>query len=186
MKASLSKMNLIHSRASQIIVALVSLLFVFVLGSIWVLNPPKSVSSWGRANQIAPVSLVRMAVQQNYLILKTQKPLDENQIKALKVPDKGAGNFYLIDFNSQHLCGTGGCLYAIYTQKGQLVLRLLLNPHFPKRTPLFSISEQTRNGVPCLSVAQATGEENIVSRRRYCYEGSGFTLVNSSMTKGGV
>lgn len=125
-------------------------------------------------------------MQQNYLILKTQKPLDENQIKALKVPDKGAGNFYLIDFNSQHLCGTGGCLYAIYTQKGQLVLRLLLNPHLPKRTPLFSISEQTRNGVPCLSVAQATGEENIVSRRRYCYEGSGFTLVNSSMTKGGV
>ncbi len=186
MKASLSKMNFIHSRASQIIVALVSLLFVFVLGSIWVLNQPKSVSSWGRANQIAPVSLVRMAVQENYLTLKNQKPLDENQIKALKVPDKGAGNFYVIDFNSQQLCGSGGCLYAVYTQKGQLVLRLLLNPHLPKRTPLFSLSEPTRNGVPCLAIAQATGEENIVSRRRYCYEGSGFTLVNSSMTKGGV
>ena len=179
-------MNFIHSRTSQIIIALVSILFVLVLGFIWVLNQPKSASSWGRANQIAPVRLVQMAVQQNYLILKNQKLLDENQIKALKVPDKGAGNFYLIDFNSQQLCGSGGCLYAVYTQKGQLVLRLLLNPHLPNKTPLFSLSEQTRNGVPCLLIAQSTGEENIVSRRRYCYEGSGFTLVNSSMTKGGV
>lgn len=186
MKASLSKLNFIHSRASKIIVALVSLLFVFVFGFIWALSQPKSVSSWEPANQIASVSLIRMAVQENYLTPKNQKPLDENQIKALKVPDKGAGNFYVIDFNSQQLCGSGGCLYAVYTQKGQLVLRLLLNPRLPKKTPLFSISEQTWNGVPCLSIAQSTGEENIISRRRYCYEGSGFTLVNSSMTKGAV
>lgn len=182
----LSRLKFIRLRALKIISAVAFILFLIIFSSLWALTQPKSVSFWGGANAVAPAEVVRVALMQNYLPLKTQKPLDENQLKALKVPSLGAGTLYVIDFNSPQLCGTGGCLYAVYTQQGRSVLRLLLNPNLPNKTPLFSVSEQSRNGFYCLVVAQSTGKEDTVSRSRYCYEGTGFTLVNSSITKGGV
>ncbi|HEY9709039.1 MAG TPA: hypothetical protein V6D48_12630 [Oculatellaceae cyanobacterium] len=182
----LSRLKFLRLRALKIIIAVAFILFLIISRSFWALTQPKSVSSWGSANAVAPAEMVRAALLQNYLPLKTQKPLDENQIKALKVPSLGAETLYIIDFNSPQLCGTGGCLYAVYTQQGRSVLRLLLNPKLPKKTPLFAVSEQSRNGFYCLVVAQSTGKEDTVSRSRYCYEGTGFTLVNSSITKGGV
>jgi hypothetical protein len=182
----LSRLKFFRLRALKIIIAVAFILFLIIFSYLWALTQPKSVSSWGSANSVAPVEVVRAALAQNYLPLKTQKPLDENQIKALKVPSLGAETLYVIDFNSPQLCGNGGCLYAVYTQQGKSVMRLLLNPKLPNKTPLFAVSEQTRNGFYCLVVAQSTGEEDTVSRGRYCYEGTGFTLVNSSITKGGV
>lgn len=182
----LSQLKFLRLRALKIILAVAFILFLVVLSFVWALTQPKSVSSWGSANSVPPAEVVRAALAQNYLPLKTQKPLAENQIKALKVPSLGAETLYVIDFNSPQLCGTGGCLYAVYTQQGRSVLRLLLNPKLPNKTPLFAVSEQTRNGFYCLVIAQSTGEEDTVSRSRYCYEGTGFTLVNSSITKGGV
>lgn|ERR671932_469755 len=182
----LSRLKFFRLRALKIIIAVAFILFLIIFSYLWALTQPKSVSSWGSANSVAPVEVVRAALAQNYLPLKTQKPLDENQVKALKVPSLGAETLYVIDFNSPQLCGNGGCLYAVYTQQGKSVLRLLLNPKLPNKTPLFAVSEQTRNGFYCLVVAQSTGEEDTVSRGRYCYEGTGFTLVNSSITKGGV
>ena len=182
----LSRLKFLRLRALKIIIAVAFILFLIIFSSLWALTQPKSVSSWGSANSVAPVEVVRAALVQNYLPLKTQKPLDENQIKALKVPSLGAETLYIINFNSPQLCGIGGCLYAVYTQQGRSVMRLLLNPKLPNKTPLFAVSEQTRNGLYCLVVAQSTGKEDTVSRSRYCYEGTGFTLVNSSITKGGV
>ena len=182
----LSRLKFFRLRVLKIIIAVAFILFLIIFSYLWALTQPKSVSSWGSANSVAPVEVVRAALAQNYLPLKTQKPLDENQIKALKVPSLGAETLYVIDFNSPQLCGNGGCLYAVYTQQGKSVMRLLLNPKLPNKTPLFAVSEQTRNGFYCLVVAQSTGEEDTVSRGRYCYEGTGFTLVNSSITKGGV
>ena len=182
----LSRLKFFRLRALKIIIAVAFILFLIIFSFLWALTQPKSVISWGSANSVAPVKVVRAALAQNYLPLKTQKPLDENQVKALKVPSLGAETLYVIDFNSPQLCGNGGCLYAVYTQQGKSVMRLLLNPKLPNKTPLFAVSEQTRNGFYCLVVAQSTGEEDTVSRGRYCYEGTGFTLVNSSITKGGV
>ena len=182
----LSRLKFFRLRALKIIIAVAFILFLIIFSSLWALTQPKSVSSWGSANSVAPAEVVRAALVQNYLPLKTQKPLAENQIKALKVPSLGAETLYVIDFNSPQLCGSGGCLYTVYTRKGRSVLRLLLNPKLPNKTPLFSVSEQNRNEIYCLVVAQSTGKEDTVSPSRYCYEGTGFTLVNSSITKGGV
>lgn len=184
MKTRVLEKKFLRSRTSKIIFGIVSVFLVVLLGGFWTLSQPKSVTSWVKASSVVPASLVRTALAQNYQPLKNQLPLDENQLKALKVPDRGAGNLYVIDFNSSQLCGTAGCLYVAYTQQGKPVLKALLNPQLPKETPLFSVSEQVRNGFSCLEIAQSTGKQNTISRHRYCYEGTGFTLVNSSITKG--
>lgn len=181
----LSEKKFLRSRSSRTILVVVSILFLIGMASVWAFSQPKSVSSWGMAN-VAPAGLVRTAIAQNYLAVPREKPLDESQIKVLKVPGIGAGNLYVIDFNTPQLCGSGGCLYAVYTQHARLVLSLLLNPKLPKGTSLFSISEETRNGFSCLVIAQSTVDDAAVEERRYCYEGAGFTLINSSVTKGGA
>lgn len=186
MKTRRLEKKFLRSRASKIILGILSVFLVVILGAFWALSQPKSVICWEKASGVAPAGVLKAAVQQNYLPLKMQKPLDENQIKALKVPEQGAGNLYIIDFNSSQVCGSGGCLYVAYTQQEKPVLRVLLNPQLPKETPLFSVGEQVRNGFSCLELAQSTGKENSIYRRRYCYEGTGFTLVNSSITKGGA
>jgi hypothetical protein len=181
----LNRLNFFPSVTSKIILAVVFLFFLIGFVSVLAFSPKESLISWEEVN-VAPSALVRAAVRQNYLGFKTEKPLNQNQIKVLKVPSKGAGDLYAIDFNTPYLCGSGGCLYAVYTPEGRSVLSLLLNSKLPKGTPLFSIGEQTRNGFPCLAIAQPQVEEETVSRSRYCYEGRGFTLVNFSVTKGGA
>lgn len=180
----LLRFKFLQGRAQRIIFLAVFICLLIGFSSLWVLSQPKQAISWKRANQVVPERVLAAAVKQNYVRTKSEKPLDANQIKALKVPSLGKETLYIIDFNTPHLCGAGGCLYAVYTEKNQLVLSLLLNPNLPNGTSLFSISEQARNGFSCLVVAQSTGEENTVARSRYCYEGTGFTLVNSSTEEG--
>lgn len=180
-----NQLKIFPSITSKIVIASVSVFFIIGFVSVLAFSLNESLISWEEVG-VAPSALVRTAVRQNYLGFKTEKPLEPNQIKVLKVPNQGAGNLYAIDFNTPHLCGSGGCLYAVYTPEGSSVLSLLLNPKLPKGTPLFSISKQTRNGFPCLAIAQPLGEEETVSRSHYCYEGRGFALVNSSVTKGGA
>lgn len=174
------------NRKAQTIILVIVFLTLLVGLCFLKANPPKQTASWAGANQVVPERVLAVAIRQNYNKSKSEKPLDKNQIKALKVPSRGGDNLYVIDFNTPLLCGAGGCLYAVYTQQGKLVMSLLLNPNLPKETSLFSLSEETRNEFPCLMIAQPTGEEYTVSRGRYCYEGAGFTLVNSSVTKGGA
>src|SRR3569832_2374466 len=106
-----SRLKFFRLRALKIIIAVAFILFFFFFCSFCVLTQPKSVSSWGSANSVAPVEVVRAALAQNYLPLKTQKPLDENQIKALKVPSLGAETLYVIDINSPQQKEKNGCLY---------------------------------------------------------------------------
>lgn len=180
----LYNLKFIRPRASKTIFIVAFLFFLIGMASVWALIQTKSVSLWGTVN-VAPVGLVRAAKAENYLILPKAKPLDESQIKVLKVPSQGAETLYVLDFNTPQLCGSGGCLYAVYTEKGKAVLSLLLDPNLPKGTFLFSISEETRNEFSCLAIAQSTQKEDTVTHSRYCYEGTGFVLVNSSITKGG-
>lgn len=175
-----------NRKAQTIILVAVSISLLVGFGSLWALSQPKQMTSWTGANQVVPERVLAAAIQQNYNKAKSEKPLHKNQIKALKVPSRGEGNLYVIDFNTPQLCGAGGCLYAVYTQQVRSVLSLLLNPNLPKGTSLLSISEEIRNGFSCLVIAQSTKKENTVSRGLYCYEGAGFALVNSSVTQGGA
>lgn len=96
----------------------------------------------------------------------------EAQIQALEVkPDRWQSlrlaqspPLTIYAFNSDRLCGIGGCLYSIYRQDTQqLLFKLLLNPHDSQFPPIFS---RDRN---CLTVKQPTPER--LAQINYCYIG---------------
>jgi hypothetical protein len=179
-----SRFKLPARGVQRIIFVAIPICLLISLGFIWVFSQNQQATSWVRADQVVPERVLAAAVQQNYVRIKSEKPLDTKQVKAFKIPSLEKDNLYIIDFNTPHLCGVGGCLYSVYTEKSRLVLSLILNPNLPKAISLFSIYEQARNGFPCLVITQSTGKENTVFRSRYCYEGTGFTLVNFSNDEG--
>ncbi|MBD1921770.1 hypothetical protein H6F77_11775 [Microcoleus sp. FACHB-831] len=179
-----SRSKLPATGVQRIIFVAVAICLLIGLGSLWALSQNEQATSWVRANQVVPDRVLAAAVQENYTRAESEKPLNTNQIKAFKVPSLEKDNLYIIDFNTPQLCGKGGCLYSVYTDGSRLTLSLMLNPNLPKAISLFSISEQARNGFPCLVIAQSAGKENTVFHSRYCYEGTGFTLVNFSNGEG--
>jgi len=91
------------------------------------------------------------------------------------------GKLYLFDFNHPALCGQAGCLYAAYTEAGERVLSLLLNPELPEGIELLSVPDKERNKLPCLLVNQLTTENQIL-QSLYCYEnGAKLVQVNQSI-----
>lgn len=71
----------------------------------------------------------------------------------------------IVNFNTQRLCGTGGCLYAIYeTDKpANPIFRWLLDANLPHSVPLFSSSSN------CLVVHQKAKAQLV--RLQYCHSG---------------
>lgn len=181
----ISRRRFFQSKFSIIAIIAVTLLGLLGLTTL-VLSQSREDLDWKPANSVAPAALVSTALQQNYLENQSKTPLYKNQIKVLKIHSRGAGNVYIFDFNTPQLCGSAGCLYAVYTEDGKSVLSLLLNTQLPQKVLLFSVSEQTRNGFPCLEIAQPTKEQSMISQSQYCYEGTGFVLVNSSVISGGA
>lgn len=137
--------------------------------------------SWQPSTQVVSNELLQTALQQNISVSSDKTAIDEKKVLILPIPSSGKGKLYIFDFNTAKLCGSGGCLYAVYTQSGKSVLSLLLDSRLPKGVSLFELDEGTRNGFNCLVVAQSNNEG--VLRNRYCYEGRGFAKVNSWITK---
>lgn len=87
------------------------------------------------------------------------------------------GKFYLIDFNNLALCGNvagqNGCLYVAYTPSGSKVLNLYLNPTVIKGRPLIEVSDQQKDGLPCLKISQANNSDtkvsDVIQVYDYCY-----------------
>lgn len=88
----------------------------------------------------------------------------EAQIQALEVKPNNAPPLTIYAFNSDRLCGIGGCLYSIYRQHPQqLLFKLLLNPHDSQFPPIFSRDQN------CLIIKQPTHER--LAQINYCYIG---------------
>lgn len=87
------------------------------------------------------------------------------------------GKFSIIDFNNPALCGNAGgknaCLYVAYTPSGKNLLSLYLNPTVIKNRSLFEISDQQKDGYPCLKITQANDADLPVTEAvqvyDYCY-----------------
>lgn len=168
-----------------------SCIFVFFLLLPLFAGAEKSnATGWQTAAVAAPQELVRQAVEQNYLSAPEEATLDFNRVKVLPITPNKSKPLYIFDFNTPNLCGIGGCLYAVYTQDGTPVLRLMLQATLPKNVPLFAASDKFNSGFPCLVVSQmnsdkttARDSKNLLVRSLYCYSGSGFALFNSSVTE---
>ncbi|MFB2834231.1 hypothetical protein [Floridanema evergladense] len=162
----------------------------FLLLSLFVGAEKSNTTGWQNAAVAAPQELVRQAVEQNYLSAPEAATLDFNRVKVLPIKASKSKPLYIFDFNTPNLCGIGGCLYAVYTEDGTPILRLMLQNKLPKNVPLFSVSDKFNSGYPCLVISQLNPEKMNVRdpkiwlmKSLYCYSGSGFTLFNNSITE---
>jgi hypothetical protein len=77
-----------------------------------------------------------------------------NRVRAIAIDDVVA-----VDFNQPELCGTAGCLYAIYDKSGSnAFLRTYLQPNLPPNIPLIAAAGQSLNDHPCLQIHQIESE----------------------------
>ncbi|HAG84541.1 MAG TPA: hypothetical protein DCL61_26160 [Cyanobacteria bacterium UBA12227] len=126
------------------------------------IKPSKWVQVEGRLEQ----GLLSKIIKDNSIATLNPKSIQMLEAKGL----------YIINFNSRELCGSAGCLYAVYTQNGDRVLSLLLQP-IPQ-LELFAINSKEQNGFPCLDIKQPQGQQIIQST--YCYESNRFIKILES------
>jgi len=99
-----------------------------------------------------------------------------------KVKAHQEGNFYLVDFNSDLLCGSGGCLYVGYlfnedAQKLSLVFYARIRPELPRGVTFFEIDRSRDVEPPCLKVHELENFKQLVLHT-FCFNGTEY--VNES------
>jgi hypothetical protein len=122
----------------------------------------KSQSSWVKAQGNLGQGLLTKIITEN-----SAQTINPETIKVMKLNS----GINLIDFNSKNLCGQAGCLYVAYTNQGNRVLNVILQP----QPNLFTI---TQKSLPCLNIKQPQGKQII--QHTYCYEGDTFIKTISS------
>ena len=177
--SSKTRLNPLGFKSLHLVLVIGILVALIVFMSVWGNSASKSVNWVGY--RLVPNDVLQKVVQENYLPPSPNESLDVKQIKVL--PVKGEkDNLYVIDFNTQQLCGQAGCLYVGYTQSRSAAFRFLLEPKLPQGFSLFGLSDSYRNGYPCLIITQVPKESATVESSTYCYEGNSFIWVNSSVT----
>lgn len=160
-----SKLTLYRKIPIYVQVAIGIFLFTGIGLAKRLLHHPQS-QQWRSASKIIDTGLLTKIVQDN-----TTDSISPETIKAMSLGD----GIYLIDFNSQELCGRAGCLYVAYTKEGERVLNLMLQP----MPDLFSLnsSDPTRT---CLDIRQPQGNQTLI--HTYCHEGDKFIKTITSAT----
>lgn len=125
------------------------------------------------AQRLLSKQFLQQVIAENYLGTQPLKP------KVLKV----TRNLYIFDFNSSALCGSGGCLYAVYTGEAKRVLLLYLHPTLPPSIELFAVDSRQQNGFPCLLISQPSFESNEIVESRFCYQAGSFISVFQQLKK---
>ncbi|MEG3858833.1 hypothetical protein [Microcoleus sp. herbarium12] len=131
-------------------------------------------STWSNASQIEP-SLLSNVVQENYITSAGVETFDKSKMEVLRLPfvsSSGRDSAQVFRFNSQNLCGVGGCLYSIYIDR-QKVLSTLLRSVEPK----FKFLSVVNKGIPCLAIAQKSIDNSGEVESQYCWFGSSFLRV---------
>jgi hypothetical protein len=112
-------------------------------------------SFWSSATSVLESEQVRAIVTEHSSLSFNQ--ISDDWLKKVKAHREG--NLLLIDFNSDRLCGQGGCLYVGYlldkdSQKLSEVLSIRLNPQIPSGISLFEIDASQAAEPPCLKIHQ--------------------------------
>ncbi len=151
-------------------VALFTFGSTLVLSTLAILARANNSQGFVDARKVAPDSLRRQAISDNYL---TSNGTIFPQVLKLN----GEKQLYIFDFNTKELCGAMGCLYAVYTREGQQVLSVYLKSGFPnKKIKLFS-ADGVKNKFPCLLTRQFDGTNQKIVATRYCYQSNGLVPV---------
>ncbi|MBE9128017.1 MULTISPECIES: hypothetical protein [unclassified Coleofasciculus] len=146
---------------------ILSLSGLLAVGGLMMNAISKFPTNWIPAQRAISQGLLTKIMSEN----STGVDIDPEATKVLKLK----GGIKLIDFNSPDLCGRAGCVYAAYTKEGSRKLHLILQP----QPDLFTISQESRNGIPCLEIKQPSGDKTI--QHTYCYEGDKFIKTFSEV-----
>ncbi|PSM46949.1 hypothetical protein C7Y66_22350 [Chroococcidiopsis sp. CCALA 051] len=128
------------------------------------------------------VPLARQAVTEN-----TELSLDDSAsvlVMNLSTNKQKGQELFLLDYNTESLCGRRGCLYSIYSRQGQtskLIWSEYLQPNLPPGVNLFTLvwEDSNASGFPCLDVKQLNG--NRLQKLVYCFDGNNYRLVSREL-----
>jgi hypothetical protein len=142
--------------------------FFLGLCLISILGAPKT---FRKATSVVGKKALTSIVAENY-----SGPDSKSIYKSARALDVD-GKFSIIDFNNPALCGNAGgqnaCLYVAYMSSGKNLLSLYLNPTVIKNRPLFEVSDQQKDGFPCLKITQVNDADvpitEAVQVYDYCY-----------------
>jgi hypothetical protein len=126
---------------------------------------------WTPALELLSVDQIKTIIADHTSFTLTHIP--EEWVK--RVRSHQSGNFYLIDFHSEGLCGSGGCLYVGYlldenAQTLSHVLSLRVKPELPPGVPLFEIDSSREVEPPCLKVHELVSSQLLQST--FCFDGT--------------
>jgi hypothetical protein len=172
--------NLLNLLILILIGLLLTVFVVLGLREFWSTNA--ETPQWQSASSVVPKTLLEKVIAQNSYSSSTESPLNISLVKAMILEQQNP--FYVFEFNTPKLCGTYGCLYAVYSQQGesyQSVLSLYLNRNLPPSTPLINLKDALSGGKPCLVINQEVPNSNQVLSFLYCEEGIEYQLVNESL-----
>lgn len=137
--------------------------------------------SWTPATRLIPVETVQSIVAEN----SEFNPQDSASNVLAWAVNGQAGRLVIFNFNSPGVCGAGGCLYAGYLfRKNVLPNRVFasyLNENLPPNKPLLQVvSDPSKTSdLPCLQVQQPS--QNGIRQLFYCFNGRQYQLANSSL-----
>jgi len=128
------------------------------------------------------VPLARQAITEN-----TQLGSDDSAnvlVMNLSTNKQTGQELFLLDYNTESLCGRRGCLYSIYSRQGQtnkLIWSEYLQPNLPPGVNLFTLvwEDSSASGFPCLDVKQLNG--NRLQKLVYCFDGNNYRLVSREL-----
>jgi hypothetical protein len=144
------------------------------------LSPNSKPTGWQDTDNLVPKPLLKTVLSQKSIL-----NIDISSIKVLTIPSRSAGNLYVFDYRSSQLCGSGGCLYSVYNESGNILLEFIANPYLPQKENLIQTTDIDNSGFPCLIITQATSTTNIVSRTRYCHHADKYIRLNQALTEVG-
>ncbi|MBD1853417.1 hypothetical protein H6F87_26245 [Cyanobacteria bacterium FACHB-502] len=128
--------------------------------------------TWRDATQVFSREQVGALLIENSTLTQ---PNDEqiDRVRAVAIED-----VVVLNFNQLELCGTGGCLYAIYDKSGSnAFLKTYLQPNLPPNIPLIAAAGQSLNNHPCLQIHQVESE-TAVKQFLLCNTGGHYSVTN--------
>lgn len=128
--------------------------------------------SWRDATQVLSREQVGALLVANSTLTQISEE-QINRVRALAIDDVVA-----VDFNQPELCGTAGCLYAVYDKSGSnTFLKTYLQPDLPPNIPLIASAGQSLNDHPCLQVHQVESETTL-KQFLLCDTGGHYSVTN--------
>lgn len=149
------------------------------------------ISVWQYAAKTAPPGLMEQVVKEN---VEPDFPVDAGRMKILKISLPGqTAPLFIINSRvlyecppsgcssyADPLCGTAGCQYFVYLTERKLYRRVFKNylkDMLPPELPFLRVSEQLKQGLPCLEFAENMNLiDSAIRTRRFCYDGQNFVL----------